>query len=224
MQWALSILALLLLRGGAPAPPVHAPRALCAACVPNDSRRTFDKSDVRLNLEAFTSAMAEAEPMTRHEFSILLGQECPFEEELERAVCRGRQIGAPKNLNEPAEEACEEWITARARRNSPSLFFLLFKGLVPASRLTASSSAWDLVLADGYWRISHVNERGRKDLEFKHPRTLGETDLYLLYPVSIGEDPILDIVSVWLRGLEIGELLPRIPVDLQPSAPKKRST
>lgn len=222
MHWALSILALLLLRGGAPAPPAHAPRVLCPSCVPGDSRRAFDERDVRLNLATFVSALAEVEPLSRNDFALLLGQECPFEEELERAVCRGRQLRASKYLNEPAEEACEEWITARARLNSPSLFFLLFEALVPTSRLTPSSSAWDLVLTDGFWRIFHVNELGRKDVELKHPRTLGETDLYLLHPMSVGEEPISEIVSVWLRGLESGELLLRVPVDLPPGAPKER--
>ena len=149
MYWALTLPLFLLLCGGPPAAPMRSPRVLCPSCIAADSTRAFNKGDVRLNLEAFVSALTEAEPLNQHDFSILLGQECPFEEELERAVCRGRHLRAPENLKEPAEEACEEWITERATLNSPSLFFLLFEKLAPASRLNASNSAWDLVLTNG---------------------------------------------------------------------------
>lgn len=50
-------------------------KQLCPACVAGDPNRSFETEDVQLDVEAFARALGRRDPLSRHDFFLLLGPE-----------------------------------------------------------------------------------------------------------------------------------------------------
>lgn len=186
-------------------PSSHAAEARstrCPSCSGRDPQHVFDETEVVADACAFLEVLRGPSPPSKGDYYFYLGQESKFEEVLERSVCRFAGLAAAVDLFQPADIACEAWISKRSLEDSPSLFLDLLREKVDTFLKFPGGASWHARRDGNVWLVSLVARENRAIAVFRHAALLRETDVSLLHPVEIGGQAVDELVMEWMQRLE----------------------